>query len=344
MISRATNGLPQEKDSFDMGLQDRDYYPELSDDESWRGPKAKKPVAITTILICLCVAISIADLVTSRSASVELGRVAEAGDYRPDHPLIAALCLTDEPRDLIWAPWRLLTYGFAHSPLNGGGSSALHLLFNMIGLYVFGNFCEQMLGRMEYLRFYLFSILFAGAAYLVVGMLSGPGSFVTGASGALMACVVLTGWRRPHERILLYGAADVPLWGLSVAFVAMDVLGALFGAFGLVHSRTAFAAHLGGALFATLYHQLKWDFEFLNFARWGKWRRQAATRRNLRVTGDEDDEAEEEKRSELSSLAAQADQLLAKIQDKGQASLTKREREILERYSREVQHKRNRRD
>jgi membrane associated rhomboid family serine protease len=323
-----------------MGLQDRDYYPELSDDESWRGPKAKKPIAITTILICLCVAVSIADLVTSSSASPESNSRAASVDSRPHHPLIEALGLSTQPRDLIWAPYRLLTYGFAHSPLNGLGNSTVHLIFNMIGLYFFGNFCEQLLGRAEYLRFYLVSVIFAGAAFLLVGYATGQLAFVVGASGALMACVALAGWKRPHDRVLLYGVADLPLWGLAVGYVTMDLFGVFFGAFGLLHSNTAFTCHLGGALFATIYHNLGMGFGFVDFKRWGTWRRQAATRRNLKVHAD--DEAPE-KASELASLAAQADQLLAKIQDKGQSSLTQRERDILERYSREVQNKRSHR-
>lgn len=313
-----------------MGLQDRDYYPELSDDESWRGPKAKKPIAITTILICLCVAVSIADLVTSNT-------IRRDGQEVAVHPLMEFLSLSANPRDLIWKPYTLLTYGFAHSPLNGSGGNATHLIFNMLGLYFIGNFCEAFLGRKEFLWFYLASIIFAGAVYLTITVATGSTSGVVGASGAISALVILAAWKFPKERVLLMGVADVPMWGLGVGFVAMDV----FGTFLRKESGTAYTCHLGGALFATLYYNLGMSFEFLNFQRWGTWRRQAATRRNLKVHADDE---EERKASELVSLASQADQLLAKIQEQGQSSLTKRERDLLERYSREVQHKRGRRD
>jgi membrane associated rhomboid family serine protease len=313
-----------------MGLQDRDYYPELSDDESWRGPKQKKPLAITTILIFICVAVSIADLVTSQSPDPSAPRSA-AVDDRPQHPLINLFALSTQPRDLIYQPYRILTYGFTHSPLNGRGNSALHLIFNMIGLYFFGNYCEQLLGRMEFLRFYLAAVIFAGAVYMGVGFSLSELSYVVGASGALLACLVFAAWKRPKDRVLLYGVWDVPLWGLAVGYVGMDI----FGAVGRVNSNTAFTCHLGGALFATLYYQLRMNFEFLNFARWGTWKRQMTTRRNLKVHSET---------TELEDLAGEADRLLQKIQDQGVDSLSKRERELLERYSRDVSNKRKRRD
>lgn len=313
-----------------MGLQDRDYYPDLTDDESWRGPKPKKPLAITTIMIFICIAVSVADLVTSSRPAAEATKSALV-DERPEHPLISYLCLSTNPRDLIYQPYRLLTYGFTHSPLNGRGNSALHLIFNMIGLYFFGNFCERLLGRMEFLRYYLFSVVFAGGVYLITGIALSQLSYVVGASGALIACLVLCAWKKPEERILLYGVWDLPLWGLAVGYVAMD----LFGALGRVNSNTAFTCHLGGALFATAYQKLGWNFEFLDFTRWGTWRRQAVTRRNLKLHSDA---------SEIEDLAEQADKLLAKVQDHGIDSLSKRERELLERYSRDVSNKRKRRD
>ncbi len=46
--------------------------------------------------------------------------------------------------------WQFLTYGFVHDI-----SGITHLLFNMVGLYVFGRDVELRMGRMEFLRFYL---------------------------------------------------------------------------------------------------------------------------------------------------------------------------------------------
>lgn len=323
-----------------MGLQDRDYYPELSDDESWRGPKPKKQIAITTILIFICVAVSVLDLIVSRPPdSVELvqrpANVSEArGNDIALFPISGNLQLSTVPQELLWRPYTLITYGFAHLPFSLKGG-VTHLFFNMLGLYFFGNLCEQLLGRSEFLRFYLASIIFAGAAYLGVGFALSQMGFVVGASGALVACLVYAAWRRPKEKVYLYGVLELPLWGLALGYVAMD----LYGALGRPNSGTAFTCHLGGALFATIYFKARLNFGFVNFeyldvSRWGTWRRQAATRQNLRVHSEG---------SELEDLANEADRLLGKIQEQGVGSLSKRERDLLERYSRDVSNKRKNR-
>jgi membrane associated rhomboid family serine protease len=324
-----------------MGLQDRDYYPDLTDDESWRGPKPKKQIAITTIMIFICVAVSILDLILSRPPnSVELiQRPATVSEARANDaavfPISGNLELSTVPRELLWRPYTLITYGFTHMPFSMKGG-ATHLFFNMIGLYFFGNLCEQLLGRNEFIRFYLAAIIFAGAAYLGVGFALSQTQFVVGASGALVACLVYAAWRRPHEKVFLYGVLELPLWGLALGYVAMDV----FGALGRPNSGTAFTCHLGGALFATLYFKSGLNFgflnfEFLNFSRWAAWRRQAATRRNLKVHAEV---------SEIEDLANEAERLLGKIHEQGVGSLSKRERELLERYSRDVSTKRKNRN
>lgn len=279
-------------------------------------------------MMVICIAVSIAELLTSRTPvpfDETIGSRAA-----PAHPLLNLLELSADPRVLLWKPYTLLTYGFAHAPLSGQGNSALHLIFNMIGLYFFGNFCETLLGRRTFLWFYLASIIFAGAVYFAIGALAGASSSVVGASGALVACLVYVAWKLPHQRVFLFGVFEAPLWAVAVGYVAMD----LFGALGRSESNTAFTCHLGGALFATLYYQLNWSFNWVDPARWAQWRRQAMTRRNLRVHSED---------SDLEDLAEKADRLLRKISEKGEASLTKRERELLERYSREVQNKRARR-
>lgn len=327
-----------------MGLQDRDYNREYSDDESWRGPRPKKPVALTTILILICVTVSVADLLTSRSAPPsERNIIVKAESEGPItvqderahsisfNPVKGRMELSTFPSELPLRLYTFLTYGFAHQPINDGARGLLHLFGNMVALYFIGNICENLLGRMEFLRFYLGAVIFAGLVYFLIGVALQQRSTVVGASGAIAACVIFTAWRIPHERVSLMGAAEVPMWGLGVGYVAIDIL----GAFGRGDSTIAFTCHLGGALFATLYHQLGLNFEFLDFSRWGTWRRQASTLRKLKVHSEEG--------SEIENLADEADRLLTKINEKGQASLTKRERELLERYSREVQNKRARR-
>lgn len=320
-----------------MGLQDREYYSDLTDDESWRGPKAKKPLAITTILIAICVTVSIADLLTTRDAAAVKGVTAETvfglrAALAEVHPVYGNLALSTFVEELPARAYTFLTYGFTHKSLSDGSRGVLHLAGNCLALYFLGRLLEDLLGRMEYLRYYLAAVIFSGVFYFGVGVIARQYHFTAGASGAVTACVICLAWKIPQQRLMLFGALEAPMWGIGVGYVALDILGAM----GHGDPVIAYTGHLGGALFATLYHQLGLNFEFLDFSRWGLWRRQAATRRNLKVHTDET--------SEIEDLAEEADRLLAKIQDKGVSSLSKRERDLLERYSRDVSSKRKRRD
>ncbi|MFT4298252.1 MAG: rhomboid family intramembrane serine protease [Aeromicrobium sp.] len=73
--------------------------------------------------------------------------------------------------------WRLVTSAFLHV-------GVLHLAFNMLALYLFGPFLENVLGTVRFAVFYLAAALFSGA---VVYWLSGPHTVTVGASGAVFA-------------------------------------------------------------------------------------------------------------------------------------------------------------
>lgn len=62
--------------------------------------------------------------------------------------------------------WRLLTFQFLHDPNN-----ILHLGFNMFGLWMFGPFVEDYLGRRKYLAFYLMCGLCGGVLFIVLSIL-----------------------------------------------------------------------------------------------------------------------------------------------------------------------------
>ena len=64
--------------------------------------------------------------------------------------------------DSRFQPWQMVTYAFLH-----GGT--LHLLFNMLGLYMFGAEIERLFGT-RYFALYYFACVFAAAlVHLLVG-------------------------------------------------------------------------------------------------------------------------------------------------------------------------------
>lgn len=77
--------------------------------------------------------------------------------------------------------WRLITSGFLHAPLTGSGAGPLHLIFNMLSLYILGTMLEPLVGRVRFGIIYFVSLLAGGFG----AMLLEPDSSVVGASGAV---------------------------------------------------------------------------------------------------------------------------------------------------------------
>jgi membrane associated rhomboid family serine protease len=138
------------------------------------------------------------------------------------------------PRAPEW--WQFITYAFFHA-------GWLHLLGNMLVLYVFGGNLEDRLGRLGFTAFYLGGAVVAGLAHVLASQAP-----VIGASGAVAAVTggYLVLFPRTHVRVLLFfiiiGLYMVPAWWFVMFAVGKDVLLTLTGQAGNV----ATMAHLGG--------------------------------------------------------------------------------------------------
>src|SRR5579871_146545 len=82
--------------------------------------------------------------------------------------------------------WRLLTYAFMHSR-----GDIWHIVFNMLFLWWFGHEMEEMYGPREFTVFYLVSAVLGGLAYFLWSVLRDNTIPCVGASGAVMAVMVL---------------------------------------------------------------------------------------------------------------------------------------------------------
>jgi len=216
-------------------------------------------------------------------------------------------------------PWRVITYGFCHDR-----ASLLHLLFNMICLWMFGRLIEGIYGRREFLWIYLLGVVFSGVCHLAWQLASG-GSVVpmVGASGGVMAIMVLSAVHFPKMKVLLMMIIPVQLGALVVGLVALNVIMAL-GVFG-GESHIAYMAHLGGAAFGFGYYRSGGRLSALWAGLSGRfkfWRRRAV-RPSVRVY-----------QPPVDGLDDQVDAILAKISREGEASLSDREREMLMEASR----------
>ncbi|WP_372721162.1 rhomboid family intramembrane serine protease [Novipirellula sp.] len=291
-----------------MGLYDRDYG-RSAERTPW--DRVQNPRSVTIILIVINVAVFFVDMIFKQGGVSQLV------------PWLGAQASTvTQP----WMWWQFLTYGFVHDPNNIN-----HILFNMIGLFFFGRIVERRIGQQEFLKFYLAAILLGGIAASISYFIQG-GGLAIGASGGVVATTILFALYYPHQEVLLMFVIPVKAWILAVAFVGMDLAGAL-GLMG--NSQTAFEVHLTGAAFSAAYFYQRWNFRWLDLAVLSDlphYFRQRSRRMKLKIHDPD---------RKLNQEAAEADRILAKIHASGEASLTRSERKTLERYSRRQREKRD---
>jgi membrane associated rhomboid family serine protease len=117
--------------------------------------------------------------------------------------------------------WRVLTAGFLHY-------GPLHLLFNMMALWVIGRDIEMVLGRTRFLAVYLVSLLGGSAAVL---LFYGANAQVAGASGAVFGlmgglAVVLRRLQVPATQVLVLIGVNVVI---SVVLPGISLIGHVGG-------------------------------------------------------------------------------------------------------------------
>ena len=162
-------------------------------------------------------------------------------------PLIDYLGLTPElVLEKGWI-WQLATYMFLHSP-----SGPAHILFNMLGIWMFGVELERLWGTRFFTRFYAVTGLGAGATVVLASLLPIEalrltyGAVTIGASGALYGLLMAFALYYPDRPILMFLLFPIP------AKYFVMILGAL--AFWISPgSGVSNSAHLGGLLFGYLY-------------------------------------------------------------------------------------------
>ena len=147
-----------------------------------------------------------------------------------------------------------------------------------------------------------------------------------GASGAVVGVLILFVFHFPKQTILFMFVLPMPAWLFGMLLVAGDLYGAINRPEG---SNVAYTVHLTGAAFAFLYHRFGWRLSGLVGLRfsWPRLRR----RPKLRLHDPQRREAD---------LSAEVDRILEKVHRSGEASLTRKERRVLENASREYQRRR----
>lgn len=296
-----------------MGIYDRDYY---RDDEP-RGLFGGDQLVVVNLVLITCGVFLVQFFGGERT-----------DDWLTDH--FAATINT------LWQPWhwyRFVTYGFLHGSL-------MHILFNMLPLWMFGTDVEGIYGRRPFLWLYLTALTASGVGWALVGygaggVQAGPTPII-GASGAVTAVLLIYCLHFPHRKILLM-FFPVPAWLAAAIFIGGDFMNALNARPAAPgEPQVAYVAHLAGAAYGFLFFKTQWSFYRLAPSRsaWSSFRRRM-TGTQLRVHQPD----RPPPRADL-NMQSRVDDILEKISRSGQDSLTPEERTILENASRHYQQQR----
>jgi len=231
------------------------------------------------------------------------------------------------PGEALHRPWTFVTYMFVHAGL-------LHLLVNMLMLFVFGPPVEHRLGGRAFILYYLYCGIGAAVLCLILsGFMASAAAPVVGASGAVLGVAVAFAMLWPDAELLVF-PLPMPVKARTFILVMVGlevVLSQVAPNDGIAH-----LAHVGGAGFGFLFFRL-----------------QALSRRSPhqpprpveRVVMVQSGAAEPERRTpptplrprrraDADPVAAEVDRVLDKISEQGMNSLTAAERRFLDEVAR----------
>lgn len=134
-------------------------------------------------------------------------------------------------------PWTFVTYMFLHG-------DPMHILFNMLGLYIFGSRVESRMGGSRFLQMYLIAGVVGALAHAVLS----PGAPVVGASAAVYGVLMAYAMFWPRDRIYVMGVLPIEAWLAIVLYGLYDLSSGIGGG-----GRVAHFAHLGGLAGAYIY-------------------------------------------------------------------------------------------
>ena len=234
--------------------------------------------------------------------------------------------------------YRLLTAGFLHV-------NWPHLIWNMISLYAFCQSIEVALGPFQFLLIYFISLI--GGNLLAIFIHRNHSDYsAAGASGAVAGIIFAAIAVIPGIQIGFFLLPAIPGWIYGLLYVLISIIGIRSNVDNIGHD-----AHLGGALIGMVTAIVLWPsslsenytvilvvslpaiaFIYL-----------IATRPHILVTDRLFPQKQQRYYSidhrynaERADLQKEVDRILEKISRKGMNSLTKQERETLERHSKTV--------
>lgn len=195
--------------------------------------------------------------------------------------------------------WQFFTYMFLHST-----TDPWHLIFNILGLWMFGSEVERILGVRRFLTLYFTAGIFAGICCCVFT----PWTPILGASGAIFAIEVAFAMYFPNTTVIFY-FFPVKAKYLVMIFAGITIFNCVVPKGGNV----AHFAHLGGLVYGFLF--VRYSYRVADLLT--KWQIHQ----------------QEKELMKDHELRAKVDEILDKVNRDGLRNLTWRERSFLKNAS-----------
>ena len=141
--------------------------------------------------------------------------------------------------------WQIITYAFLHDTHN-----ISHILFNMLGLWMFGAEIERYVGPRRLLVCYFASVITAALTQLLIPSLFGaPAGITLGASGGVFGLLLAYAVMFPTRKVVpLIPPIPMPAWLFATIYACIELfLGVTGSMSGIAHF-----AHLGGMVGSAL--------------------------------------------------------------------------------------------
>jgi membrane associated rhomboid family serine protease len=200
--------------------------------------------------------------------------------------------------------WQPLSYLFVHGGL-------WHLFLNGLTLFFIGPETERRIGTRQFLVLFFVSGILGGLGWLLIT--DAPWAVCIGASGAVFGILGAFAALFPNRpvTVLIFFVLPVTMraWVLALGLGLMELTFLLTSSDGSI----AYAAHLAGGVAGYIYARIA-------FGGGGAWNRLVARSRGFRRVDD-------------AASPAELDRILDKIARSGMTSLTRGEKEFLDRES-----------
>jgi membrane associated rhomboid family serine protease len=225
------------------------------------------------------------------------------------------LSVYSNPWEFLIHFWGLITFMFAHLELP-------HIFYNMIWLFFMGQLFNTIIGSHRLLFIYIFGGISGALLFFVVSLFVPIGTDLIGASASVMAIVVALGFYAPNALVNVFLFGEIKLkWVVTVAFVLFSLIDFSINTGGKI-------SHVGGAIFGMIY-----GMQLKNRVDIGAWFERLFKRKSKLKVVYKARMTDEDYNYNRNVQEKTLDELLDKINKSGYDSLSQKDKETLNRLS-----------